>query len=139
MFEGEDGIDKGVLAYISGAGFMSIGGFFVFFMWGSEYSKIYPMVFISIILSSLVVFFYLLDDLNFMYNHALNADDPEETKTKIKRGSNFISGNLLFLISILNIYTYREYTVDLSLRVLIITLLTLFSVFLLLYSMFMAD
>ena len=135
----DEGLDKGMLAMVSGVGFTAIVLFFRFFMWGSEYSEIYTMMFILITLSALVVFFYLLDELNFMYNRILGSDDPDGMKTNVKRGSNFISGIMLMTIAGLNIIGYTDYGNSLSLRLFIMTLLTIFSVFLLLYSMFMSD
>ncbi len=135
----DEGLDKGLLAYVSGIGFTAIVLFFWFFMRGPEYTDIYAMMFILVVLSALVVFFYLFDDLGFMYNYILGTDDPEGMKEKVKRGSNFISGIMMMTIAGLNIIGYSDYGNSLSLRLFIITLLTIFSVFLLLYSMFISD
>jgi len=136
---GLDETNKSTLAMISGLGFMGMVFFFYFFMTGKEYEDLYVITTIIIILSALTIFFYLLEDLNFMFDFCMKKADPEDYHTKVKKASNFISGLLLMGIAGLNIIAYSEYT-DLgkSARLLIITFLTLFSVFLLLYSMFLA-
>ncbi len=135
----EGGPSKSTLATISGVGFMAIVLFFYFFMWEPSYSEVYPTMFILIILSALTVVFYLLDDISFMYHFALTREDPEDFKSKVKKASNFMAGLMGMTLVGLNIIVYTQFGDKVSIRILIITLLTLFSVFLLVYSMFMGE
>ncbi|RLF47161.1 MAG: hypothetical protein DRN20_06270 [Thermoplasmata archaeon] len=130
-------VRKSTLAYLSGVGFMSIILFFVFFMQPERYGEIYPTCVIIITLSALVVFFYVFDDLNFIVNFASRRDDPEGFREKLEKGTHFISAMILMVVVGMNLIVYRNYEPDFSVRLLIITLLTLVSVFLFLYSMFM--
>ena len=124
---------------LAGVGFIGIVMYFYFFLTGEGYEEIYPTMVILILFSSLSALFYLFEDLNAMFNLALSRDDPDEFRTKVKRGSNFLAGMLLMGMVGMNLVVFTNYDSDMALRMIIITLLTLVSVFLLLYSMFMAE
>ncbi|MCK4717679.1 MAG: hypothetical protein KAT70_03330 [Thermoplasmata archaeon] len=132
-------MDRGSLAMLAGVGFIGIVMYFYFFLTGEGYEEIYPTMVILILFSSLSALFYLFEDLNAMFNLALSRDDPDEFRTKVKRGSNFLAGMLLMGMVGMNLVVFTNYDSDMALRMIIITLLTLVSVFLLLYSMFMAE
>ena len=143
-FDIED-VDKGVLSFLSGVGLLGIFLFFYFFMKPEGYSELYNLAFIIIIVSALMVFFYLLEDISFMYNKTLSQDDPEAYRNNIKRGSNFIAGMLLMLMIGMNIITYADYadfgghSYSAGIRITIIAMLASASVYLLVYSMFMGS
>ncbi|GEM_PF-5124956 len=132
-------VDKSFLAMLSGFGFVGIGLFFYFFMLEKTYQPIYVTTIIVIIMSALTAFFYLLDDLNFMFNLALSRDDPDSFKTKVRRGARMVSGMLLMGLIGVNLIVYTGHGGSFEIRVLIITILTFCSVFLFLYSMLLAE
>ena len=143
-FDIED-VDKGVLSFLSGLGIISILGFFYFFMKPAEYSELYNLTVFTMLVAATMVFFYLLEDISFMYNKTLESDDPEAFRNKVKRASNFISGMLLMLMLIVNIITYADYadfgshSYSAGIRITIIAMLSIASVYLLIYSMFMGS
>jgi len=133
-------VDKGSLAMLSGVGFVGIGLFFYFFLAG-DYKEGYPTVIFLMTLCAMVPLFYLFEDLNPLFNFSLSRTDPDEFRTKAKRASNFIAGMLLMGVVGVNLITYtgRDDGGALALRMSVVALMTIASVFLLLYSMFMAD
>ena len=61
MFDDLSDMAKETLAFIAGTGLIGIGAFWYFFMMDDIYEKIYLMAIFVIILSFLMVFFYLFD------------------------------------------------------------------------------
>ena len=140
MFEdGLGKVGKDILAFISGIGLFSIGLFFYFFMLEDAYEKIYLLCAIAIAFSALMVLFFLLDDLEAVYAWAMMRDETGDFKEKLRRWSNLVSG--MFLMALVGIilvaFTSSAYSFDHGIRLLTITLLTSFSVFLFLFSLFM--
>ena len=133
-------VDKGSLAMLSGVGFVGIGLFFYFFLSG-DYTEAYPSTIFLMLLCSLVPLFYLFEDINPVFNFALSRTDPDGFRIKAKRGSNFVAGMLLMGVAGVNLITYTNNDDGgaLAIRLFVITLMTIASVFLLLYSMFMAE
>ncbi|MCD6461943.1 MAG: hypothetical protein J7L61_04290 [Thermoplasmata archaeon] len=132
-------VDKSLLAMLSGVGFVGIAMFFYFFMPPEEYSAAYVPSILAIVMASLIALFYLLDDMSFMFNMALSRDDPDGFKTKVRRSARLLSGMFLMGLAFVNLVVFTTEGGDVELRVLIVSLLTAFSVFLFIYSMFMAE
>ena len=133
MSSGE--FDRSKLSYVAGIGFMSIMLFFVFFM--GDKDDIFVHAIICLVLACLMVFFFLFDEIWFMVNMADRSDDPEAFHTKVKRGSNFFSGILLMGLAGIIIIVSKDYSLWKGLHIMILTLLVAFSMFLLIYSMFL--
>ena len=132
---GAEDFDRSKLAYVSGVGFMAIILFYVFFM--GERSDVFIHSLILLIMGALMVFCFLFDELWFMVNAALKSDDAESYQTKVKRGSNFFSGILLMGIAGIILIIFMDYGIMDGIHLMVLTFLSAFSVFLLLYSMFL--
>lgn len=132
-------LGKDVLAFIAGVGILGIVLFFYFFMMEETYENIYVMTLLVMIMAVLMVFFYVFDDLGFVFTWALMRDETGDFKDKLRRWSNLVSGMLLMGLVGINIIAFSspDLTTDHGIRILIITCLTSFSVFLFLYSLFM--
>jgi len=140
MFDSDlSDMDKGKLAIIGGFGLFAIGFFFYFFMTEDYYQDIYVLALMGIIFGVLMILFYLLDDLKFMFSFAMGRDDPEGFKDNLRKGTNALAGGMGMIVLGVNIIAFQNYGLDKGLRILVISLLTIFSVFLLLYSLLVED
>lgn len=120
--------EKSFLALLAGFGLVAIVGFFYLFM-RDKSGVIIAIAVIAIILSTLMILFYLFDKLKFC--PAFITD----------RNSNLVAGMLFAVIFLLIIITFTEIVEEAfdGLLIMVLTALTSFSVFLLLYSLLMED
>jgi len=120
--------EKSSLAFLGGFGLVAIGLFFYLFM-RDKPGGIVAVAIIAIILSTLMMLFFLFDKLKFC--------PPSITD----RNSNLVAGMLFAIIFGMIIVTFTEIVEDAfdGLLIMVLTALTSFSVFLLLYSLMMED
>jgi hypothetical protein len=121
-------LEKSFLALLAGFGLVAIVGFFYLFM-RDKSGIVIAIAVIAIILSTMMILFYLFDKLKFC--PAFITD----------RNSNLVAGMLFAVIFLLIIITFTEIVEDAfdGLLIMVLTALTSFSVFLLLYSLLMED
>ena len=120
--------EKSFLALLAGFGLVAIVGFFYLFM-RDKSGVVIAIAILAIILSTLMILFYLFDKLKFC--PAFITD----------RNSNLVAGMLFAVIFLLIIITFTEIVEEAfdGLLIMVLTALTSFSVFLLLYSLLMED
>lgn len=125
---GDLDFEKSSLAFLGGFGLVAIGLFFYLFM-RDKPGVIIAIAIIVIILSTLMMLFFLFDKLKFC--------PPSITD----RNSNLVAGMLFAIIFGLIIITFTEVVDEAfdGLLIMVLTALTSFSVFLLLYSLLMED
>lgn len=125
-----DEFDRSKLSFLSGGGFVALGIIFYLFVYLPGDSLLMTLSVASIILSTLVAFFYLLDDLKI------------RTTKLTERGARFISG-IFFMILIVLLFiplmaawpNLRDIDIPIPLTLIPIIVLTHASVALFLYSM----
>ncbi|UCE38025.1 MAG: hypothetical protein JSW00_01935 [Thermoplasmata archaeon] len=120
--------EKSSLSLLAGFGLVAIAGFFYLFL-RDKPVEIVAIALVAIVLSTLMILFYLFDKLKFC--PAFITD----------RNSNLVAGMLFAVIFLLIIVTFTEIVDEAfdGLLVMVLTALTSFSVFLLLYSLMMED
>lgn len=120
--------EKSSLAFLGGFGLVAIGLFFYLFM-RDKPGVIIALAIVVIILSTLMMLFFLFDKLKFC--------PPSITD----RNSNLVAGMLFAIIFGLIIVTFTEVVDEAfdGLLIMVLTALTSFSVFLLLFSLMMED
>lgn len=125
---GDLDFEKSSLALLAGFGLVAIVGFFYLFM-RDKSGVIIAISILVIILSTLTMLFYLLDKLK--YSPSFITD----------RNSNLVAGMLFAIIFLTIIITFTEVVEDAfdGVLIVVLTALTSFSVFLLLYSLLMED
>jgi hypothetical protein len=121
-------MERSSLSLLAGFGIVAIFLFFYLFM-RDKPTGVLIIALLMIILSILMMVFYLLDRLRFCPSFITD------------RNSNLIAGILFGIIFFVIILTFTEWVEDLfdSFLIVILTALTSFSVFLLLYSILMED
>ena len=121
-------LEKSHMALLAGFGLFAIFGFFYFFM-REKSGTIYLLAIITIILSTLMMFFLLLDKTKFAPAFITDAN------------SNLIAGMFLFSVIFLVIISFTEITTDPfdGLRILILTALTATTIFLLMTSLLLDE
>jgi hydrogenase-4 membrane subunit HyfE len=125
---GDLDFEKSSLAFLGGFGIVAIFLFFYLFM-RDKPGVIIALAIIVIILSTLMMLFFLFDKLKFC--------PPSITD----RNSNLVAGMLFAIIFGLIIVTFTEVVDEAfdGLLIMVLTALTSFSVFLLLFSLMMED
>lgn len=125
---GNLGYEKSSLALLAGFGLVAIGGFFYLFM-RDKPAEIIAISVIVIILSALTMLFFLLDKLKFC---------PSSVTDK---NSNLVAGMLFAILFLIIIITFTEIVKEVfdGVLIVVLTALTSFSVFLLLYSLLMEE
>lgn len=125
---GNLGYEKSSLALLAGFGLVAIGGFFYLFM-RDKPAEIIAISVIVIILSALTMLFFLLDKLKFC---------PSSVTDK---NSNLVAGMLFAILFLIIIITFTEIVTEVfdGVLIVVLTALTSFSVFLLLYSLLMEE
>lgn len=125
---GDLDFEKSSLAFLGGFGLVAIGLFFYLFM-RDKPGVIIALAIVVIILSTLMMLFFLFDKLKFC--------PPSITD----RNSNLVAGMLFAIIFGLIIVTFTEVVDEAfdGLLIMVLTALTSFSVFLLLFSLMMED
>ena len=125
---GDMDFEKSSLSLLAGFGIVAIVGFFYLFM-RDKPSEIFTISIVAVILSTMMMLFFLLDKLKFC--PAFITD----------RNSNLIAGMLFAVIFLLLIVAFTEIVEEAfdGLLIMVLTALTSFSVFLLLYSLLMED
>ena len=125
---GDLDFERSTLALLAGFGLVAIVGFFYLFMHDKS-GTVLAIAILVIVLSSLTMLFYLLDKLKFC---------PASISD---RNSNLIAGMFFAIIFLVIIITFTEIVEDIfdGVLILVLTALTSFSVFLLLYSLLMED
>lgn len=120
--------EKSSLAMLAGFGLVGIIGFFYLFM-RDKSGEIVAISVVAIILSTLMILFYLFDKLKYCPGFITD------------RNSNLVAGMLFAVIFLLIIITFTEIVEEAfdGLLIMVLTALTSFSVFLLLYSLMMED
>lgn len=120
--------EKSSLAFLGGFGLVAIGLFFYLFM-RDKPGVIVALAIGVIILSTLMMLFFLFDKLKFC--------PPSITD----KNSNLVAGMLFAIIFGLIIVTFTEVVDEAfdGLLIMVLTALTSFSVFLLLFSLMMED
>ncbi len=120
--------EKSSLAMLAGFGLVGIIGFFYLFM-RDKSGEIVVISVVAIILSTLMILFYLFDKLKYCPGFITD------------RNSNLVAGMLFAVIFLLIIITFTEIVEEAfdGLLIMVLTALTSFSVFLLLYSLMMED
>ena len=121
-------LQKSTLALLAGFGLVAIISFFYMFM-RDKSGTVIAISIVLIILSTLMMLFLLLDKLRFC--------PPSITD----KNSNLVAGMLFAVIFFLIILTFTELVEDAfdGFLIVVLTALTSFSVFLLLYSLLMED
>jgi ABC-type transport system involved in cytochrome c biogenesis permease subunit len=126
-------LQKSTLALLSGVGFMAILVFLYFMIDAERPGDVWGMCIVAIILSGLMTLFYLFDDLRI------------KPAFITRRNSNFVAGMLWLLVMVIIVIGFSSFTAPPTyqiwdgFRIFILALLSAFSVFLLLYSMFTED
>ena len=126
-------LQKSTLALLSGIGFMGIVVFLYFMYEANRPLDVWIMCIVALLLSAVMTVFYLQDDLR------------RKPAWASRRSSNFIAGMLWLLVMVIIVIGFSSFTTPPThqlwdgFRIFIITLLSAFSVFLLLYSMFTED
>ncbi len=125
---GDLDLEKSSLSLLAGFGLVAIGGFFYLFM-RDKPSEIIAISIIAIFLSTLMILFYLFDKLRFCPGFITD------------KNSNLVAGMLFAIIFLLLIITFTEIVEEAfdGLLIMVLTVLTSFSVFLLLFSLMMDD
>lgn len=125
---GDLDFEKSSLAFLGGFGLVAIGLFFYLFM-RDKPGIIVALAIVVIILSTLMMLFFLFDKLKFC--------PPSITD----KNSNLVAGMLFAVIFGLIIVTFTEVVDEAfdGLLIMVLTALTSFSVFLLLFSLMMED
>jgi hypothetical protein len=127
---GLDDIDfeKSSLAFLGGFGLVAIGGFFYLFM-RDKSTEVVAISILVIILSALTMLFFLLDKLRFTPSFITD------------RNSNLVAGMLFAIIFLIIIISFTEIVKDAfdGVLIVVLTALTSFSVFLLLFSIMMEE
>jgi hydrogenase-4 membrane subunit HyfE len=125
---GDLDFEKSSLAFLGGFGLVAIALFFYLFM-RDKPGVIMALAIVVIILSTLMMLFFLFDKLKFC--------PPSITE----RNSNLVAGMLFAIIFGLIIVTFTEVVDEAfdGLLIMVLTALTSFSVFLLLFSLMMED
>jgi hydrogenase-4 membrane subunit HyfE len=125
---GDLDFEKSSLAFLGGFGLVAIALFFYLFM-RDKPGVIMALAIVVIILSTLMMLFFLFDKLKFC--------PPSITD----RNSNLVAGMLFAIIFGLIIVTFTEVVDEAfdGLLIMVLTALTSFSVFLLLFSLMMED
>ncbi|UCE74164.1 MAG: hypothetical protein JSV56_00285 [Methanomassiliicoccales archaeon] len=120
--------EKSSLALLAGFGLVAIVGFFYLFM-RDKAGIIIAISVIAIILSTIMMLFLLFDKLRFCPSFITD------------RNSNLVAGMIFAIIFLLIIVTFTEIVEDAfdGFLIVVLTALTAFSVFLLLYSLVMED
>ena len=120
--------EKSSLSLLAGFGIVAIIGFFYLFMRDKPSEVIYLSV-LMVILSSFMMLFFLLDKLRFCPSFITD------------RNSNLIAGMFFSIIFLIIVVSFTEIVEELfdAVLIVILTALTSFSVFLLLYSLLMED
>ena len=120
--------EKSSLAFLGGFGLVAIVGFFYLFM-RDKSGAVIAIAILVIILSALTMLFYLLDKLKFSPSFVTD------------RNSNLVAGMLFAIIFLVIIITFTEIVKDAfdGVLIVVLTALTSFSVFLLLYSIMMEE
>lgn len=93
-----EGVSKSTLALVSGLGFVLIGIILYFFLSKYGGTNTYIIIFIALLFSALVSFFYLLDELTIRPSFMTS------------RGAHFISGMFLGALALLIIMILNAYT-----------------------------
>jgi NADH:ubiquinone oxidoreductase subunit 2 (subunit N) len=121
-------IEKSSLAFLGGFGLVGIVGFFYLFM-RDKPTEVVAISILIIILSTLTMLFFLLDKLRFSPGFITD------------RNSNLIAGMLFCIIFLIILISFTEIVQDAfdGVLIVILTALTSFSVFLLLFSIAMED
>lgn len=127
---GYDEFDKSKLSFVSGIGFVSLGFIIYFFVVVPAVPHLLMFSAVAIILSTLVAFFYLFDDLKF------------RTARLTERGARFLSGIFFMILVIMFIIALMTYWPDIGnldytspIVLIVVMVLTNASVALFLYSM----
>ncbi|MFQ5884388.1 MAG: hypothetical protein ACE5IO_04735 [Thermoplasmata archaeon] len=125
-----DEFDKSKLSFVSGIGFVTLGFILYFFVIVPEVSNLLTFSVMAIIFSTVVAFFYLLDDLKI------------RTTKLTERGARFLSGIFFMVLVILFIVALMTYWPSISnldltspIVLMVVIVLTNASVALFLYSM----
>lgn len=120
--------EKSSLAFLGGFGLVAIGGFFYLFM-RDKPTEVVAISIIVIILSTLTMLFFLLDKLRFTPSFITD------------RNSNLVAGMLFAIIFLIIIISFTEIVKDAfdGVLIVVLTALTSFSVFLLLFSIGMEE
>lgn len=125
-------LQKSTLASLAGTGFPAIGVFMAFFMVGRPL-EVWITAIAAIALCALMSLFYLLPDMKF---------GPSSITWGV---ANFIAGMLWFLSLVIIAVGFMWFTTPPTyelwdgFRIFILSLLSAFSVFLLLYSLFLEE
>ena len=121
-------LEKSTLALLAGFGLVAIVLFFYMFM-RDKPGNVIGLSILLIILSSLMMLFFLLDKLRFC--------PPSITD----KSSNLIAGLLFGAVFFIIVLTFTEWVEEAfdGFLIVVLTALTSFSVFLLLYSLLMED
>jgi hypothetical protein len=121
-------LEKSTLALLAGFGLVAIVLFFYMFM-RDKPGNVIGLSILLIILSSLMMLFFLLDKLRFC---------PTSITDK---SSNLIAGLLFGAVFFIIVLTFTEWVEEAfdGFLIVVLTALTSFSVFLLLYSLLMED
>lgn len=93
-----EGVSKSALALVSGLGFVLIGIILYFFLSKYGETNTYIIIFIALLFSALISFFYLLDELTI------------RPAFMTSRGAHFISGMFLGALALLIIMILNAYT-----------------------------
>ena len=125
---GDLDFERSTLALLAGFGLVAIGGFFYLFM-RDKSTEILIISVVLIILSALTMLFFLLDKLRFCPSSITD------------RNSNLVAGMLFSIVFLIIIISFTEIVKEVfdGVLILVLTALTAFSVFLLLYSLLMED
>ena len=120
--------EKSTLALLAGFGLVAIFGFFYLFM-RDKPGVVVGISIVLIILSTMMMLFLLLDKLKFC--------PPSITD----RNSNLVAGMLFAVVFLVIVVSFTEVVKDAfdGFLIVVLTALTSFSVFLLLYSLLMED
>ncbi|TET91395.1 MAG: hypothetical protein E3J35_02980 [Methanomassiliicoccales archaeon] len=125
-----DEFDKSKLSFVSGIGFVTLGFILYFFVIVPEVPNLLTFSVMAIIFSTVVAFFYLLDDLKI------------RTTKLTERGARFLSGIFFMVLVILFIVALMTYWPSISnmdltspIVLVVVIVLTNASVALFLYSM----
>jgi hydrogenase-4 membrane subunit HyfE len=125
---GDLDFEKSSLSLLAGFGLVAIAGFFYLFM-REKPGDVLAISVIAIILSTMMILFFLFDKLKFCPSFITD------------RNSNLVAGMLFAVIFLLLIVTFTEIVEEAfdGLLIMVLTALTSFSVFLLLFSLLMED
>jgi hypothetical protein len=121
-------IERSSLSLLAGVGIIAIIFFFVFFM-ANRPGEMIMWAIVLMILSAIMMLFYLFDKLKFAPMAITDTN------------SNLVAGMLLAIIAFIIIMLFTGLAKELidALLIIIITVLTSFTTFLLLFSLFMEE